>query len=163
MKASLTYRDPLLSVDGSIIGFYEREFYMFSNFSSFQVRWKDHLWSTSEHAHQAAKFFETDQAIVATIERASSAHDAYKLAQLHKDARDPDWDAKKADIMHDICRHKLQQHPYIQHHLLLTGDEQIVEDSPKDSYWGWGDDHHGRNELGTIWMKLREELHGGKL
>ena len=33
----------------------------------------------------------------------------------------------------------------------------IVEDSPKDNYWGWGINRKGENHLGKIWMKLREE------
>lgn len=164
MKASVTtFRDPLLCIDGSIIGFYEREFYMFSNFSSFQVRWHGYLWPTSEHAYQAAKFVESDTAVADMIQSAASAHDAYKLAQRYQAHRAADWDEIKTAIMYDICRHKLQQHTYIQEHLRLTGDETLVEDSPKDSFWGWGPDRQGRNELGKIWMQLREELRSGKL
>lgn len=60
--------------------------------------------------------------------------------------------------MEDICRHKLDQHPYIQEKLRQTADWILVEDSPKDSFWGWGPDRTGRNELGKIWMRLRDEL-----
>jgi predicted NAD-dependent protein-ADP-ribosyltransferase YbiA (DUF1768 family) len=41
---------------------------------------------------------------------------------------------------------------------LQTGKKKIVEDSPKDSFWGWGPDRKGRNELGKLWMKLRKEI-----
>jgi domain of unknown function (DUF1768) len=34
----------------------------------------------------------------------------------------------------------------------------IVEDSPKDDFWGWGSNRNGQNNLGKLWMKLREEL-----
>lgn len=34
----------------------------------------------------------------------------------------------------------------------------IVEDSPKDSFWGCGTNRDGENQLGKLWMKLREEL-----
>lgn len=34
----------------------------------------------------------------------------------------------------------------------------IVEDSPKDSFWGWGESRNGQNNLGKLWMKLREEI-----
>lgn len=33
-------RDFQLDTSGQIVGFYEREFYVFSNFSSFEVEWK---------------------------------------------------------------------------------------------------------------------------
>lgn len=37
-------------------------------------------------------------------------------------------------------------------------DREIVEDSPIDSYWGCGADGLGKNMLGKLLMKLREEL-----
>ena len=60
--------------------------------------------------------------------------------------------------MQDILRHKLQQNPYVEKKLRQTGDKKIVEDSPKDNFWGWGAKRDGKNELGKIWMKLRDEL-----
>lgn len=151
-------RDPLLEISGKIIGFYEREFYCFSNFSSFAVEWKSRLWQTSEHAYQAAKFFETSPEIVEQIFNARSAHDAKKIAEKYTEKIVSGWSASKVAIMEDICRHKLQQHAYIQKKLLETGAKDIVEDSPQDDFWGWGIDRDGRNELGKIWMKIRKEL-----
>ena len=40
--------------------------------------------------------------------------------------------------------------------LLQTEDYLIVEDSPKDSFWGWGPNRDGENQLGKLWMKLRK-------
>jgi hypothetical protein len=42
--------------------------------------------------------------------------------------------------------------------LLGTGDEEIVEDSNSDYYWGRGADGTGRNILGRILMRVRAEL-----
>jgi predicted NAD-dependent protein-ADP-ribosyltransferase YbiA (DUF1768 family) len=33
----------------------------------------------------------------------------------------------------------------------------LVEDSPKDDFWGWGPNKDGCNQLGKVWMKLRGE------
>jgi len=44
------------------------------------------------------------------------------------------------------------------HKLMQTGKREIIEDSPKDDFWGWGKKRKGRNELGKIWMKLRDEI-----
>jgi len=44
LKTKYQNRDPQLETSGKIIGFYEREFYCFSNFSSFAVKWKGKLW-----------------------------------------------------------------------------------------------------------------------
>jgi len=151
-------RDPFLETSGKVIGFYEREFYVFSNFSSFAVKWKGRVWPTSEHAYQAAHFFTTAPALVKLIFRAKSAHEAFKLARVNADKAPKDWEEKKVAIMEDIVRHKLQQHPYVLHKLLQTGNKLLVEDSPKDDCWGWGADRKGRNELGKVWMKLRAEI-----
>mgnify|MGYP002520092451 CR=1 FL=1 len=60
--------------------------------------------------------------------------------------------------MEDLLRLKLEQNPYVKKKLLQTGDYLIVEDSPKDDFWGWGPNRDGNNQLGKLWMKLREEL-----
>lgn len=136
--------------------FYERRWYFFSNFSAFAVYWHDRNWPTVEHAYQAAKF--TDWKIRDLIQSARSAHDAKKIAQANSDRVRPDWDKVKIGIMEEILRAKLDQHPYIRAKLMETGLATIIEDSPKDSFWGRGPDWKGENNLGKLWMKLRDEL-----
>jgi ribA/ribD-fused uncharacterized protein len=58
-----------------------------------------------------------------------------------------------------IVRAKHDQHEYIQRKLLETGNAELIENSPTDSFWGRGPDWKGRNELGKIWMRLRQEMH----
>jgi predicted NAD-dependent protein-ADP-ribosyltransferase YbiA (DUF1768 family) len=41
---------------------------------------------------------------------------------------------------------------------LATGDEEIIENSPIDSYWGCGADGQGKNMLGKILMETRDIL-----
>ncbi len=77
------YRDPLLATNEDIIGFYEREFYVLSNFSSFQVEWRGKLWPTSEHAYQAAHFFEIAPKLVEEIFNTKSAHRAFEIAKAN--------------------------------------------------------------------------------
>ncbi|TAH32346.1 NADAR family protein [Candidatus Saccharibacteria bacterium] len=152
------FRDPDLVTDGSIVGFYPREFFVFDNFSSFQVDWRGRRWPTSEHAYQAAHFFDTAPELAEQIFVARSAHDAYKLAKSNAHQASDNWEDIKVGIMEEIIRAKCEQNPYVKEKLLATLDETIVEDSPKDDFWGWGKDHKGRNELGKIWMRLRDEL-----
>ena len=142
--------------------FYEHEFYVCSNFSSFEVVWQGKNWKTSEHAYQAAKF--EDTMIRQEIQRARSSHDAMKLAKIVYNIHiRKDWRDMKLQVMEDIVREKLSQHFYIQKKLLQSGDRNLVEDSPRDSYWGWGPNKDGENNLGQIWMKLRDELKSGKI
>ena len=64
--------------------------------------------------------------------------------------------------MEELLRLKIEQNPYVKKKLLQTEDYLIVEDSPKDSFWGWGPNRDGFNQLGKLWMKLRDELKNQK-
>lgn len=41
---------------------------------------------------------------------------------------------------------------------MSTNDAKIIEDSPKDAFWGVGKNQNGRNELGKLFMEIREEF-----
>jgi hypothetical protein len=47
--------------------------------------------------------------------------------------------------------------------LLATGDEELIESAPTDTYWGVGRDGTGRNKLGQIMSRIRDELRNGKI
>lgn len=157
------FRDPQLDTSGKIIGFYPREFYPFDNFSSFQVDYRGKRWQTSEHAYQASHFFETAPDLAGAIYNARSAHDAYKIAKTNSHKVPNNWDDIKVGVMYEICKLKLLQNPYVRQKLEQSGDLDIIEDSTKDDFWGWGPNRDGRNELGKIWMKLRDELKAGEI
>jgi len=131
-------RDPQLEISGKIVGFYEREFYVLSNFSSFAVDWRGRRWSTSEHAYQAAHFIDTDKKLFEKIFKARSAHDAYKIAKANADKAPENWDEIKTVVMEEIVRLKLEQNLYVKKKLLETEDLLLVEDSPKDGFWAGG-------------------------
>ncbi|MFH1509712.1 MAG: NADAR family protein, partial [Candidatus Nealsonbacteria bacterium] len=131
-KIKYQNRDSKLETSGKIVGFYEREYYTFSNFSSFSVKWKGKVWPTSEHAYQAAHFLKTAPDLANKIHKAKSAHEAYKLAKNNTDKTPENWHEIKTAVMEDIVRHKLKQNPYVMHKLIQTGNRYLVEDSPKD-------------------------------
>ncbi len=144
--------------------FYEQDFYVLSNFSSFNLRWKGNTFPTSEHAYHWEKFdshpnaWNAGGSIASQILRAPSAHEAFKIAEGCKPRRRPDWDDVKVDIMRDILRAKAAQHEYVRRKLLATGERELVENSWRDSYWGWGPNRDGQNMLGKLWMEVRAEL-----
>jgi ribA/ribD-fused uncharacterized protein len=140
----------------NIIGFYEREYYVFSNFSAFAIEWKDKFWMTSEHAYQAEKF--EDEAIREEIRNARSAHDSKKIAEKYEGQVRSDWSETKLVVMEQILRAKLAQQPYVMKKLLESKGRTLVEDSWRDAYWGWGPNKDGENHLGKLWMKIRDEL-----
>ena len=153
------YRDRwLMEKMDEVIGFYPREFYPFDNFSSFKVEWNGYLFSSVEEAYQAASFMGSDEELVEKIKKSHSADEAQRIAYANRDRRREDWDDVKISIMEELLRLKIEQNPYVKKKLLQTGDYMIVEDSPKDDFWGWGPNRNGQNNLGKLWMKLREEL-----
>ncbi len=52
---------------------------------------------------------------------------------------------------------KFTQHPELQQERLQTGDATLIEHTKNDSYWGDGGDGSGRNMLGKLLMKVREQ------
>lgn len=145
--------------------FYEQDFYVLSNFSSFNLEWNGLTFPTSEHAYHWEKFASDELGlpggrsdIAHIILTAPSAHEAFKIAERMKAQRRADWDAVKVGIMRDILRAKAQQHEYVHRKLLATGDRELIEDSWRDDYWGWGPNRDGQNMLGKLWMEVRAEL-----
>jgi ribA/ribD-fused uncharacterized protein len=76
---------------------------------------------------------------------------------IYKAAKDPEWGKKKVALVEEILRAKLAQHSEARAALAESGDEEIIEDSPTDYFWGAGADGTGQNKLGKLWMKLRDE------
>jgi ribA/ribD-fused uncharacterized protein len=130
----------------------------FSNFSrhAFSLDGKD--WKTSEHYYQAQKFITTDPDYAEKIRKASSPKEAAQLGRANKEKLRPDWEPIKDDIMRKVVKHKFTVHTSCRKTLFETGEEELIEDSPKDYYWGCGAAGTGKNMLGKILMEVRAEL-----
>jgi len=151
------------------VRFYEHDFYVLSNFSAFTLKWNGIRFDTSEAAYHWEKFFGAvlDEGGPLASERASvryaiivapSAHEAFKIAERNAHLRRRDWGEVKVPIMRSILRAKVRQHEYVKRKLLSTGDRELVEDSWRDGFWGWGQNRDGANMLGRLWMEIRAEL-----
>lgn len=139
--------------------FYEQEFYILSNFAAFDLVWKGLHFPTSEHAYHWEKF--PDRTLLRIeIQNARSAHGALKLATEKRHLRRSDWDIVKTHIMKHILTEKASQHEYVRRKLLETGNRELVEDSWRDDFWGWGPNKDGENVMGKLWMEIRAELQG---
>lgn len=141
--------------------FYENDFYVLSNFSAFSIVYRDVRHQTSEHAYHFHKFANTAPTIALQIASATSAHEAFKLAEVNKRYRRKDWDDVKVQFMREILWAKVHQHEYVRRKLLATGDRELIEDSWRDSFWGWGPNKDGLNMLGKLWMEIRANLRSG--
>lgn len=120
------------------------------------LEWKGKLYPTSEHAYHSEKF--EDEKLKEELRNTRSAHDSQKFANANKDKRRSDWDDVKLGIMKEILKEKVLQHPYVMKKLIDSGQKELVEDSWRDNYWGWGPNKDGENHLGKLWMEVRDEL-----
>lgn len=98
------------------VRFYEHDFYVLSNFSAFCLHWRKYTHFTSEHAYHWARFDLPEGKgllLQDCVQRAGSAHEAFKFAQENKHAQREDWDAIKVATMREILRVKADQHEYV--------------------------------------------------
>jgi ribA/ribD-fused uncharacterized protein len=93
-----------------------------------------------------------------SIMRAERPIIAKNLADENKATIRPDWNALKDEVMYRAVRRKFELHPALKAMLLATGEEDIAEANPADSYWGFGRDGAGLNKLGKIMTRIRAEL-----
>lgn len=63
----------------------------------------------------------------------------------------------KDEVMLKAIRAKVEQHPEVKEMLLSTENAILVEHTENDHYWGDGRDDLGKNRLGKILMKVRDE------
>jgi ribA/ribD-fused uncharacterized protein len=134
----------------------EQPYGCFSNFSSHGFMLDDIWWPTTEHYFQAQKFSGTPY--VEYVCQASSPKEAAQLGRRHDFPLRPDWNQVKDDIMRRAVLCKFETHAEIRAILLGTGDEEIIENTTHDYYWGCGTDGSGRNMLGQILMEVRQNL-----
>lgn len=128
----------------------------FSNFSAHGFELDGAYWPTSEHYFQAQKFVGTPH--VDQIRQAKTAKEAAKMGRERSRPLRSDWEAVKDDIMYQAVLKKFQTHADIREILLSTGEEELVENSPIDYYWGCGADGSGKNQLGITLMAVRQIL-----
>lgn len=128
----------------------------FSNFSRHAILIDGKVWLTSEHYFQAKKFAGTEHE--STVRLASNAWMAAKEGRRRDKPMRKDWELVKEDVMYIALQAKFTQHEGLKATLLSTEDAELIEDSPIDWYWGCGANGKGKNRLGVLLMRLREEL-----
>lgn len=112
-------------------------------------------WKTTEHYYQASKFDNPQSRF--KIQNCATPGEAAHLGRGLPGIR-PDWEDVKDEIMLKAVRAKFDQHPDLTTKLLATGEDEIIEDSASDRYWGNGKDGTGKNRLGQIHVQVRGEI-----
>jgi ribA/ribD-fused uncharacterized protein len=137
-----------------ILGFTGRH-KCFSNFHPSRIKDENGItYETVEHAFQAAKTLDAAQA--RRVRDAKTPGEAKRLGKK-VDLR-PDWEKIKDDIMLKFLRLKFTKCPNFKKALLNTGEEYLEETNTwGDTYWGVCKGV-GKNMLGILLMKVRDEL-----
>ena len=76
----------------------------------------------------------------------------------HPDDLLKDWDDIKVAVMKKALYSKFTQNNNFRLSLLKTNHAELIEDSPKDTFWGIGEQGNGKNMLGILLMKLRPKI-----
>lgn len=131
----------------------------FSNFSPHPIYLEGWYWRTVEHYYQAQKFVGTAQEfLIPVIRNVDTPMAAAEIGRDRNHRCRADWEQVKLKIMWQGVLTKFLTHSDIQLILLGTGSQLIVENSPRDYYWGCGRDRTGQNQLGKTLMKVRHEI-----
>ncbi len=84
--------------------------------------------------------------------------DAWREGQKYKNDASLSSGYDKYALMERLFRAKLSQHEDVRTVPLETGSRELLKVYDTDYYWGTGADGSGENQMGKLWMKLREEL-----
>lgn len=113
-------------------------------------------WPTAEHYFQAQKFF--DETIKERIRLAKTPKEASTIGRDRSLPIRKDWEQVKQSIMLETVLLKFRANPDILKLLIETGDEELIENTTKESYWGCGPNKEGENNYGKILAKARSIL-----
>ncbi|RYX84904.1 NADAR family protein [bacterium] len=133
----------------------------FSNFSAHPFQLDGVIWPTSEAYFQAQKF--EDEAYREQIRLAPSPMKAANLGRSRSVPLRADWEEVKDDAMRRALYAKFSTHAELRELLLSTGDEELIEATTNDYYWGVGTRGDGLNKLGLLLMELRAQFQAEQL
>lgn len=129
------------------------QYFFLSNFYEAEVEYEGILYKNNEAAFQAQKITDYREQEQFWFVTPSEAKRLGRKVQLRKD-----WEQVKDEIMEDIVRAKFTQNEELKEKLIATGNEELIEGNAwNDTYWGVCGGK-GKNMLGKILMKVREEL-----
>ncbi len=142
---------------------YQWDIFPLDNFSAFGLVMDGKYFQTSEHAFQYLKFVDTNKEIANKIKDSFSPNDARNIAHENKKYRLENWQDVKYLYMEKVLRLKVEQNPIVKEVLMNTKNYLIAENCiDEDTDWGLDNNNQGNNNLGKIWMKIRDEIKESK-
>lgn len=136
--------------------FFDGEYRFLSNFYICEVPFEGNIYSSSEHAYQAAKSLDVE--IREQIRLLKTPGESKKFGGKIKIR--PNWNQIKFNKMYEIVLNKFYNNKELKKLLLETGDAELIEGNYwNDTFWGICNGV-GENNLGKILMAVRELLKG---
>lgn len=113
-------------------------------------------YQTSEHYYQSKKF--TEKSVINKILLASTPRIASEIGRNRKYKLRKNWRLIKNDVMYNAVFYKFFQNEELRKKLLATGNEEIIEETVKENYWGCGSNKDGKNNYGRVLELVRENI-----
>ena len=160
--------------EGNTMLFYRSDAYM-SNFHKSEMSMQGVKYNCVEQfftAEKARKF--NDMAAVNKIMKAENPSEMKYHGKNIKSFNQKQWDEIAATAMITGLRAKFAQNPILKAKLASTGECELAEASKHDTVWGIGMPIHdpkahmkehwlGKNQLGNLLMKVRDEIVNNRL
>ena len=136
-----------------MINEFKGKYFFLSNFYNAQVEYEGLLYKNNEAAFQSAKVVDMERRKqFCKLDPSTAKRKGRNVTLRH------DWEQIKDKVMEDCVRDKFTRNEELRQRLLDTGDEELVEGNVwGDQYWGVCRGR-GKNMLGKILMRVREEL-----
>lgn len=141
---------------------FDGQYRFLSNFYPCRIEYEGLVYQSTEAAFQASKTLLITERERFTHLGASAAKRLGKRVKLRSD-----WDSVRLQVMEDLLRKKFTESLALKAQLLGTGDEELIEfNTWHDCHWGHCTcndckDKIKENHLGTLLMKIRQELRDG--
>lgn len=136
-----------------MINEFKGKYYFLSNFYSAPVMYEGLLYQNNEAAFQSAKVKDLERRKQFCKLDPSIAKKKGRNALLRND-----WEDIKDEVMYQCVKDKFTRNQDLRQRLIDTDNEELVEGNTwNDTYWGVCRGR-GKNMLGKILMKVREEL-----
>lgn len=143
-------------VSSNAIKSFSGKWFFLSNFYRCTVPYNGIEYKSSEAAFQAQKTLDDQERLKFVNVTPSESKHLGRSVKLRSD-----WEEVKDNIMFDIVKSKFDNNSDLKIELLETGDRDLFEGNTwNDKYWGVVHTENeliGKNNLGKILMKLREE------
>jgi ribA/ribD-fused uncharacterized protein len=136
-----------------MINEFKGKYYFLSNFYSTPVMYEGLLYQNNEAAFQSAKVKDLERRKQFCQLDPSIAKKKGRNVLLRND-----WEDIKDEVMYQCVKDKFTRNQDLRQRLIDTDNEELVEGNTwNDTYWGVCRGR-GKNMLGKILMRVREEL-----